>query len=102
MRSPDPRALARELLAFNTINPPGMERACARHLGTMLERAGFRVSYHEFAESRTSLIAEIGGRDAKTPVEGAGRAAMQDAIRLNRLRVRRFGADVALEGEVES
>ena len=29
----DPRALTRELLAFNTINPPGMERACARHLG---------------------------------------------------------------------
>ena len=62
----DPRALTRELLAFNTINPPGMERACARHLGAKLERAGFRTTYHEFAESRTSLIAEIGG-DAKRP-----------------------------------
>ena len=62
----DPRALTRELLAFNTINPPGMERACARFLGAKLERAGFRTTYHEFAESRTSLIAEIGG-DAKRP-----------------------------------
>jgi succinyl-diaminopimelate desuccinylase len=63
----DPRALTRELLAFNTINPPGMERACARFLGQQLEAAGFRVAYHEFAQGRTSLIAEIGGA-AKPPL----------------------------------
>jgi succinyl-diaminopimelate desuccinylase len=64
----DPRQLTRELLAFNTINPPGMERACAHHLGAMLEGAGFRVAYHEFAEGRTSLVAQIGGRDKKPPI----------------------------------
>ena len=64
----DPRALTRELLAFNTINPPGMERACARHLGAILEAAGFRTAYHEFAEARTSLIAEIGG-DPRSPAD---------------------------------
>ncbi len=64
----DPRALTRELLAFNTINPPGMERACARHLGALLEGAGFKVAYHEFAESRTSLIAQIGGEDTRPPI----------------------------------
>ncbi len=67
-RAPDPRALTRELLAFNTINPPGMERACARHLGAMLEEAGFAVDYHEFAEARTSLIARIGGDASKAPI----------------------------------
>jgi succinyl-diaminopimelate desuccinylase len=64
----DPRALTRELLAFNTINPPGMERACARHLGALLETAGFRIAYHEFAESRTSLVAEIGGDAGLAPI----------------------------------
>lgn len=64
----DPRTLTRDLLAFNTINPPGMERACARHLGVLLEGAGFAVAYHEFAEGRTSLIATIGGDDAKAPI----------------------------------
>jgi succinyl-diaminopimelate desuccinylase len=64
----DPRALTRELLAFNTINPPGMERACARHVGALLEAAGFVVAYHEFAEARTSLIAHIGVRDGKPPL----------------------------------
>ena len=68
MGAPDPRALTRELLAFNTVNPPGMERACARHLGAMLERAGFRVAFHEFADSRTSLIAQIGGDGARPPI----------------------------------
>jgi len=65
---PEPRALTRELLAFNTINPPGMERACARHLGALLENAGFRVAYHEFAEGRTSLVAHIGIRDGAPPL----------------------------------
>jgi succinyl-diaminopimelate desuccinylase len=68
MKTIDPRALTRELLAFNTINPPGMERACARHLGCLLEEAGFRVAYHEFAESRTSLVATIGGNGTKPPI----------------------------------
>lgn len=67
-RAIDPRALTRELLAFNTINPPGMERACARHLGALLESAGFRVAYHEFADARTSLIATLGGDDARAPI----------------------------------
>jgi succinyl-diaminopimelate desuccinylase len=64
----DPRRLTRELLAYNTINPPGMERACARHLGALLEAAGFRTAYHEFAEARTSLVAEIGGDPVRPPI----------------------------------
>ncbi len=66
--APDARALTRELLAFNTINPPGMERACARHLGAILEAAGFATAYHEFAEGRTSLVATIGGDAARAPI----------------------------------
>ena len=60
--------LTRELLHFNTINPPGMERECARFLGKLLGEAGFDVKYHEFAEHRTSVIATIGGRHAKPPI----------------------------------
>lgn len=64
----DPRKLTRELLAYNTINPPGMERACARHLGGILEGAGFRTAYHEFAEGRTSLVAQVGGDAVRPPI----------------------------------
>lgn len=64
----DPRTLTRELLAFNTINPPGMERACAQRLGAMLEEVGYRAAYHEYAEGRTSLVARIGLDDGKPPI----------------------------------
>ena len=58
--------LTRALVRFDTINPPGNERPCAKHLGRILEDAGFAVTYHEFAETRTSLVARIGGdADAK-------------------------------------
>lgn len=60
--------LTRDLLHFNTINPPGMERECARFLGKRLEDAGFAVTYHEFAEHRTSVVATIGGNQTKPPI----------------------------------
>ncbi len=37
----DPIELTRELIRFETINPPGNETPCAEHLGGILERAGF-------------------------------------------------------------
>jgi succinyl-diaminopimelate desuccinylase len=52
--------LTRELVRFNTINPPGDEEACARRLGSILESAGFRVEEHAFAPRRTSLVARVG------------------------------------------
>ncbi len=66
--SAQPLQLTRDLLHFNTINPPGQERDCARHLGKLLETAGFDVKYHEFAESRTSVVATVGGRHEKPPI----------------------------------
>jgi succinyl-diaminopimelate desuccinylase len=60
--------LTRELLRFDTINPPGDEQGCARHLGRMLEGAGFAVREYEFAPRRTSLVARIGGRADRPPI----------------------------------
>jgi diaminohydroxyphosphoribosylaminopyrimidine deaminase/5-amino-6-(5-phosphoribosylamino)uracil reductase len=42
----------------------------------------------------------IGGRDAPTPIEGMGAAHIADLWNLESLRVRRYGADIALEGYV--
>ena len=63
----DPVELTHTLVGFNTINPPGNERHCAEHLGALLEEGGFSVSYHEFADKRTNLIARIGGSPDKSP-----------------------------------
>jgi succinyl-diaminopimelate desuccinylase len=64
----DAVTLTQDLLRFNTINPPGDEDACARHLGRLLERAGFRVQYAPFAPGRTSLVARIGGSGDRLPL----------------------------------
>lgn len=42
----------------------------------------------------------IGGREAPTSVEGEGAGVMAEALRLDRLDVRRAGADLAIEGYV--
>src|SRR5205085_10501513 len=68
MSANDAVGLTRELLAFETINPPGRERDCARHAGRLLEAWGFRVEYHEYEPGRTSLVARAGGNDAKAPL----------------------------------
>ena len=68
MSNADAVALTRSLLAFDTVNPPGRERDCARYTGAMLQEWGFQVDYHEYADSRTSVVARIGGSDAKAPL----------------------------------
>ncbi len=64
----DPVTLTRDLVRFDTINPPGEERVCAHHIGGMLEASGFRVDYHEFADQRTSLIARLDGSGDGPPI----------------------------------
>jgi succinyl-diaminopimelate desuccinylase len=61
--SSDLIALTRELISFNTINPPGRERECAQYIAKILEEAGFRVSLFEFEDTRTSLVARSGNED---------------------------------------
>ncbi|MCP4688301.1 MAG: M20 family metallopeptidase [Desulfobacterales bacterium] len=64
----NPLALTHELLAMNTVNPPGNERDCAEFLGSMLERVGFEIEYFEFDEKRTSLIAALHGAGGEAPI----------------------------------
>jgi succinyl-diaminopimelate desuccinylase len=64
----DPVELSRELIAFNTINPPGNELSCIRHLEKILSKAGLETSLQDFAPDRANLIARIGGRGSKPPL----------------------------------
>lgn len=42
----------------------------------------------------------IGGKDAKTPVEGMGKAYVRDAIDIENIEVSRFGSDVMITGYI--
>ncbi|MGH8630991.1 MAG: M20/M25/M40 family metallo-hydrolase, partial [Burkholderiales bacterium] len=61
-------ALTRQILRMNTVNPPGDEEACARHLGALLEDAGFSAAYHQMGERRANLVARIGGQADRKPI----------------------------------
>lgn len=56
----DPVELSRELIAFNTINPPGNELGCILHLEKILSDAGLQTSVQRFAQDRANLIARAG------------------------------------------
>ncbi|MBM3394095.1 MAG: M20 family metallopeptidase [Betaproteobacteria bacterium] len=61
----DATQLTRDIVAINTINPPGKEDDCARHLGALLGTAGYALDYHRIGEGRSNLVARIGnGRGA--------------------------------------
>jgi succinyl-diaminopimelate desuccinylase len=68
----DAVALTRDLIRYRTINPPGEEEACARHLGRLLEGAGFDCRYVAMGEGRANLIARIGGSADRLPLAFTG------------------------------
>lgn len=68
MATTDAVELSKQLVRMNTVNPPGAEEACARHIGKLLEDAGFQARYHELSPGRASLVATIGGRADKKPL----------------------------------
>ncbi len=64
MNPADAISLTKSLLRFDTVNPPGRERDCARFAGALLEEWGYSVEYFEYQEGRTSVVARAGGRGA--------------------------------------
>jgi len=64
----DSLSLTRKLISFKTINPPGQERSCAEYLGELLREGGVTVSFHDFDEGRTSIIARLEGTEEKAPL----------------------------------
>src|SRR5947209_100743 len=60
--------LSRELISFNTINPPGNELSCISHLQTILAGAGLETTMQTFAPERANLIARTRNIRSKLPL----------------------------------
>lgn len=75
--TPDALALTRQLLSFNTINPPGHEGPCARYLGDLLQSRGFNCQYcamdtGDGQGERLNLVATIGDPSQGLPLGFTG------------------------------
>jgi len=56
--------LLRELIRFDTVNPPGNERACQEHVAARLRAAGFdEVTLVGNTPERPNLVARLRGRE---------------------------------------
>src|SRR5215470_11117845 len=90
--------LTQELIRFETINPPGNETPCARHLGRILDAAGFQTRYFDMGEKRDNLIARIGIGGDRLPLAFTGHT---DVVPLGAApwSVEPFGAKIA-EGKL--
>src|SRR3954453_12332328 len=58
---PDAVGLLRELIRFDTVNPPGNERPAQEHLAGMLEGAGLEVELLGRTPERPNLVARLRG-----------------------------------------
>lgn len=64
--------LARTLVRFPSLNPPGEEKGCAGYVAGLLEQAGFEVELHEFAPGRPSMVARLRGASDLKPLAFTG------------------------------
>ncbi len=64
--------LTKDLISFNTINPPGNEKGIAEFVGKLLLENGFSVEYPVFADNRLHLVAERGLSEIAPPIVLSG------------------------------
>lgn len=64
----DAITLAQQLIRFPSLNPPGLEKACAAFIAELLSEHGFAVESYAFAEDRLTLIARIPGTGSGKPL----------------------------------
>jgi len=66
--APDVVELLRELIRYDTTNPPGNETACIEHVRGLLHNAGIDSRVLARAENRPNLVARIEGRGETPPL----------------------------------
>lgn len=72
MSIPEVITLTRELIALDTVNPPGNEAVAAKRVGNLLAENGFDVDYVPYGENRLHVVAQKEGRGAGPPVVFTG------------------------------
>jgi acetylornithine deacetylase/succinyl-diaminopimelate desuccinylase-like protein len=63
-----PAELLRDLIRFDTTNPPGNERACISYIEGLLSAEGIESTIHARDPERPNLIARLPGRGAAAPL----------------------------------
>jgi len=96
MMMPDPVALTRKLVQFDTTNPPGNTSACAGFLANLLSDCGFDVVQHAYGTGRTNILAQAGpANPARRPLCFTGHL---DTVPLGNMPWKRQPLSADIEG----
>lgn len=63
----DPVKILRDLIRFDTTNPPGNEKECILFIKNIFDRSGFQTTIYAKDESRPNLIARLKGKGIAPP-----------------------------------
>ena len=96
MANIDVISLTRELISFNTINPPGNESGIATMLGKLLADNGFEVCLPAYDTNRLHLVAEKGVSGPVAPLVLSGHF---DTVPLGELKWTREPFSGKIEGD---
>ncbi len=61
-------ALTKDLIRFNTINPPGNEEGTAKYIGSILSDQGFSIDFPEYDKGRPHVVATKGLSQDLAPI----------------------------------
>lgn len=61
-------SLTRDLIKYDTINPPGNEEEVAGYVGSILAAHGFVVDYPKYSEGRLNVVATKGLSEGRAPI----------------------------------
>lgn len=64
----DPVPLLQDLIRFQSVNPPGGEGPCVRHVAELLEQAGLQAKLVATDSARPNLVARLAGRGTAPPL----------------------------------
>ncbi len=65
---PEALEVLRDLIRFDTSNPPGHERPAAEYIAALLKREGIPAELIEAAPGRTNVVARLRGRGVDPPL----------------------------------
>ncbi len=90
--------ILRELIRFDTTNPPGNEKACIDYIKSLMDAAGFETRLLARDDNRPNLIARMPGKQEQRPLLMYGHVDVVPTVKQN-WQHPPFGGDL-IDGEI--
>jgi hypothetical protein len=94
-----PEELLRNLIRFDTTNPPGNETGCINYINNLMQKAGFETQILAKDPNRPNLIVRLKGNGSAPPLMLYGHVDVVTTARIGNTRLLRQKKLTALYGD---